>query len=647
MRQISLFALAAGIAGTGLAHAENTEAHETIVVTGTRAVLEAERLPLRVDVLDRERIELEGITSLNEALERFPGLSVVQSGGLGATSSIFTRGTNAKHTLVLFDGIRVNDASTPAGQFDAGQDILGDIERIEIARGPLSALYGSDAIGGVINLIPRQGGEEAFSPWLDISAGSFNTFRLLAGASGTIDRFSYGLSAERYQTDGFNVTPARMALSGNERDGGEATTLTFTGAYDLTNGFTLTGLFRHRESASEFDTFSGGPGFNQRADDPGLELPRNDQTVWRTGLDWQRADGGFASTLRFGEVINDRESANAGVVTDVYSARRQFAEWLNDWRPAVEGLHEAVLSLGLQTERDSIRNDTAFENPISRAERHYGAYVTGTAGLDEAFDVTASARIDDFDGFGTETTWAVGGVFTLPGTAAQLFARYGTAFKAPPLSERFASSAFTTPNPDLQPETAESWEIGARSAFDLGEGNVATLSLSYFETEIDNLIENVFDFTTSTGSNQNVGRADISGWELAGTLSLGATLQLDADYANVDAVNAVTGAQLLRRPRHAWSAGARWTPVDALSLAVRYQRTGSRRDVTYDDDGFFVSGNAPVAGYDLVHVSGQWRFHEAVTAYATVTNALDKTYEQPAAFAGAPRALMVGVRARY
>ena len=130
---------------------------------------------------------------------------------------------------------------------------------------------------------------------------------------------------------------------------------------------------------------------------------------------------------------------------------------------------------------------------------------------------------------------------------------------------------------------------------------MATLSLSYFETEIDNLIENVFDFATFTGSNQNVGRADISGWELAGTLSLGATLQLDADYANVDAVNAVKGDRLLRRPRHAWSAavraGRRWmrcrSPC-AISAPARAV------DVTYDDDGFFVSGNAPVAGYDLV-----------------------------------------------
>ncbi len=647
MRQISLFALAASIAGTGLAHAETTEAHETIVVTGTRVALAAERLPLRVDVLDRERIELEGITSLNEALQRFPGLSVVQSGGLGATSSIFTRGTNAKHTLVLFDGIRLNDASTPAGQFDAGQDILGDIERVEIARGPLSALYGSDAIGGVINLIPRIGGEETFSPWLDISAGSFNTFRLLAGASGSLDRFSYGVSAEHFQTNGFNVTPARMALSGNERDGGEVTTLTFNGAYDLINGFTLTGLLRHRASTSEFDTFSGGPGFSQRADDPDLEVSRYDQMVWRKGLDWQRADGGLASTVRFGEVITDRESRNGLQVTDTYSGRRTFAEWLNEWRPGLSGFSEPVIAFGLQLERDSIRNDTAFENPISRAEGHVGGYASITAGLGAAIDLTASARIDDFEGFDTETTWAVGGVFTLSGTPAQLFARYGTAFKAPTLSERFASSAFTTPNPDLRPETATSWEVGARSAFDLGRDNFATLSLSYFETGIENLIENVFDFTTFTGTNQNVGRADISGWELAGTLSLGATLQLDADYANVDAINAVTGTQLLRRPRHAWSAGARWTPVDALSLAVRYQRTGSRRDVTYDDGGFFVSGNAPVAGYDLVHVSGQWRFAEAVAGYVTVTNALDKVYEQPAAFAGAPRAVMIGVRARY
>lgn len=641
MFSASLMALAAAIAG------EATDASDIVTITGTRAPVEAERLPLRVDTLTRETIELEGLSDLVSALTRYPGFSVVQSGGVGAATSIFARGTNAKHTLVLFDGIRVNDASTPPGQFDAGQDSLGDLDRVEIARGPLSSLYGSDAIGGVINLIPRRGGEGEFSPWLDLSAGSFSTIRVLAGASGTAGGLDYGFSAERYQTQGFNVTPARMALSGNERDGGAITTFTATAAYALGNGFTLSGLARHRESSSEFDTFSGGPGFSQRADDPGLELSRNDQTLWRAGLGWQSGDGRLASTLRAGEVRHDRESSNAGVVTDTYAARRRFAEWLNTWQPqGIDGL-EPVLAFGVQAERDSISTATAWDNPLSRSENNIGAYLNVQALVAGSLDVSASLRVDDYGGFGTQTNWAAGAVWSVPQSPLQVFARYATAFKAPTLSERFVSSAFTTPNPDLQPETASTWELGARASFVLEGGRLASLSVSYFETEIEDLIENVFDFVTFTGSNRNAGRADLSGVELAGRVDITSTLQADADYAYVDATNAVTGAPLLRRPRHAWSAGLVWRPAGALSLSARYQRTGARRDVTYDDDGFFTSGNALVAGYDLVNLSGQWRFNGQVSAYVTVSNAFGTVYEQPAAFAGAPRSVMAGVRVRY
>lgn len=641
MISISLIALAAAIAHEG------NEISDVVVVTGTRVPVEAERLPARVDTLTRETIEIEGLTELASALARYPGISTVQSGGIGAATSVFMRGTNAKHTLVLLDGIRVNDASTPAGQFDAGQDTLGALDRVEIARGPLSALYGSDAIGGVINLIPRQGAETGFVPYLDLSAGSFNTLRLLAGASGTHGALEYGLSAEHQESDGFNVTPSRMVLAGNERDGGEITSFTATARYALGGGFSLSGLLRHRESSSEFDTFSGGPGFSQRADMQGLELSRNDQTLWRAGLGWASADGRLTSDVRLGEVRHDRESRDGGALTDTYAGRRRFAEWLNVWQPQGLEALSPVIAFGLQNERDSITTDTAFENPLSRAETHTGGYVNVQARAGESLDLSGSVRVDDFEGFGTETTWSVGAVWSVPSSPLQLFARYGTAFKAPTLSERFASSAFTTPNPDLEPETATSWEIGTRASVAVSDERDLTVSLSYFDTEIENLIENVFDFTTFTGTNRNVGRADLSGVEFALSVDLTSTLQADIDYAYVEATNAVTGAPLLRRPRHAWSAGLVWRPVDQLSVSTRYQRTGSRRDVTYDDGGFFVSGNAPVEGYDLVSLSGIWRINTSASAYVTVTNAFDTVYEQPAAFAGAPRMVMAGVRVSY
>jgi vitamin B12 transporter len=620
---------------------------DTITVTGTRAERAAERQPLRIDAVSRDQIELENIATLAEALETLPGVAMVQGGPAGSQGSLFSRGTNSQHTLALFDGIRLNDPSAPAGAFDFGQDLLGEVERVEVARGPLSSLYGSDAIGGVVNLIPRLGADKPFSPYTEVSVGEFSTVRGLAGAAGSTERARYNVTAEAMTTDGFDVTPARMATATGDRDGAESLSVTAVGEYDLDHGITLSGLFRHRSTTAEFDTFSGGPGFGQRADDPDLEI-ESDYTVWRLGAGWAASDGSFTSTIRGGQVESDRVSRDGAGTFDAYSGERTFAEWLNVWTPAVDGLADPSVSFGAQFERDGLANDPEFSDPLNESEESFGVYALGTAGVIAGLDVTVAGRIDDYDGFGTQGTWNAGAVYAIAETGIQLFASYGTAFKAPTLSERFSASAWVAPNPDLVPEESESWEIGARGAFALMDRPGALrVGASYYETEIENLIESVFDAETFLSQNRNVGRADISGYELYAEADAVERLTLRVDYAYVDAQNADTGARLQRRPAHSWSAMARWQATGRASLSARYAHVGSRRDVVYDDDGFFVGSGLPVTSYDLVHLAGAFDVNANVQAFASLKNAFNETYEQPAAFAGAPRAVTVGVRARY
>lgn len=619
--------------------------NEVVIVTGTRFESEAERLPAEVSVITRDELDLQAVETLPDALTGLPGVSVVQNGPAGALTSVFIRGANSKHTLALYDGIRLNDPASANGIFNFGSELVGDAGRIEVVRGPLSSLYGSDAIGGVINILPRIGGQGAFEPFASLSFGEFSTLRGLAGAAGTAGDLSYGLSAEALTTDGYDVIPDRMTTATGDPDGAEFAAFTANAEYALSGGFTLEALLRVREAETEFDGFSGGTSGFQRADDPDLKTT-DDYTVWRTGLAWAAAGERLTSRLRGGQVLTGIDSYNNGAITDRYEGERSFAEWLTTWTPFVSGpVRDATLSGGVEFASVEIETDTAFNAPLSAEEDHLAGFLVGQAGLGPRLDVTASARIDDYEGFDTATTVNIGAVLGLAEINTRLNASIGTAFKAPTLFERFASSPFVTPNPDLQPEESTSWEVGFDTALPaFGQATGVEFGAAWFDSQIDDLVENVFDFTTFTGQNRNVGKAEISGYEAYAGISPFEGVQARLSYTYTDAVNADTGARLLRRAPHQWSASARWTPNELASLALDWVYVGERRDVTYDDDGFFVGSGNLIEAYQLVNLSGELRLRENLQLFGKVANLFDETYEQPAAFAGAPRAVTLGLR---
>lgn len=615
---------------------------ETILVTGLRAETDAERSPASISVIDRDDIELKGLATLVEALEGAPGVGVVQSGPAGSLTSVFMRGANAKHTLALYDGIRLNDPSTATGVFNFGSELLGDARRIEVVRGPLSSLYGSDAVGGVINILPRTGPEQGFEPFAAASFGEFNTRRLLAGAGAGGERGRAAVSAEIHDTDGYDVTPARISTANGDPDGANFATFTANGVLTLTDTLSVDLLARHRAAEAEFDTFSGGPSGSQRADDPDLKST-DDQTLLAAGLTAGWRAGAGETRLRGGRIAYDLESSNNGAVTDVYEGERDFVMLSNTLRTDL--LDGTVFSFGADWREERIDTDTAFNAPLSVSEDVASAYAAAQAGLTDRLAVTVSARYDSHEGFDDEATANIGAVYALPTLNTRLRASYGTSFKAPTLSERFASSSFVTPNPGLQPETGETFEIGFDTALALaGRAEALHFGAAYYDGEIENLIESVFDFATLTGTNRNIGAAQLSGWEAYASWSPVETLTLSSSYSYTDATNGDTGERLLRRPEHAASVSAIWRPIEIAALTLTGRHVGERVDATYDDDGFFASSRGTVGDYQTVDVSGSLDLGERATLFLTARNVLDETYEDPAAFAGAPRAVTLGVR---
>lgn len=625
---------------------EEAQEDADIVVTATRGSARAEDIAARTNVVTRDEIETKGYVTAVDALRAIPGLSVVQSGGAGTLTSVFSRGTNSKHTLALYDGIRLNDASTPNGQFNFGSDTLGDLERVEVLRGPASAVYGSDAIGGVINFIPRIGGDRAFVPYVEASGGSLDTWRALAGARGTAGPLSYALTGEYFETGGFDNVSPRMADDLGERDGSRFVTLSGNAELAIAEGFSLRGLARYRKAKTDFD---------DAALDRSGRGGRDRYFLWRVAPRYVGLGGRFQSDLELGQVDNKRSEWNLPDPNNSFggpdtsaTGLRTFAAWRNrlELRPS-----EAVktsLSAGIEWQKDKITAFDGFSNPLARAEKQTAVYGLAQVSIADRVEVNGSLRHDDPQLFKAVTTWNAGAVLHLPEIGGRAYAAYGTSFKAPALSERYASSAFTQPNPSLRPEHGESFELGLDAGTALGGAGWVGLSATYFDTKIRDLIE----YNGATSRNLNVGRAAIDGYELSFNAKAGGFVDLRVNFTRTNAFNDTTGARLLRRPKNAWSGSLTLTPVTPLALTAEYLRRGVREDVLYaptspwGPGGGWI-GNGPVDAYSLVNFSARYRVVDGVELFGSLRNALDEKYEEPDSYRGAPRTWLVGTRAHF
>lgn len=614
------------------AHAQTSD---ELVITATRAPTPAERLPADVDVIDVEASRSQGVLTINDALARVPGLDVVRSGGFGQQSGLFAGGANSNHTLVLLDGLRLNDPSSPGSAFDAGQDTLAGLSRIEVVQGPMSAVFGSDAIGGVVNILPLRGGEGPMNAQLDVAGGSFGTLTASAGIDGTLGALRYALTGEGFVTDGYDLVPERMTTHTGDADSAESATFTGVFDYDVSAALSLDLLVRHRAARADFDAFIYPPPFfnETRTDDADLEIAKNDLTVARLGATWRLSE---ILSLRAsgGGLQQDREEADGGVTTSLYSGDRSFADLTLTWQADdFGGLTNTHIVAGFETQMEEVSIDQGFAS-VEADQHHDGAFVTAQGDLNQ-LTLTAAVRADEYEGFGRTSTWRFGLSYALSENA-RVYGAYGTSFRAPTLYERFIYFG----DPNLDAEHGKAWEAGADVRFAaFGQDNGAEFGLTYRAQEIEDLIDfgPLFSYV-------NIDQADIETVEARMALRPLSWLTARASYVHTDAEDAATGAALLRRPDQSWAASLA-AEHGALSAELGWRQVGARADQLYGDDGVWLGvGEAP--SYDLLRASIAWTFAPSVQAYIAADNLSDETYEPANGFAGAPRSVLFGVRLR-
>jgi vitamin B12 transporter len=634
-RLITSLVLLAGSAAQAAAPPE-------ITVTATGAPTALARVPGSVVVRDRATWERFGTPLLADALATVPGLALVQAGGPGAQSSAFLRGADSDHVLLLIDGVPLNDASIPGAAFNFGDDSLSGFDRAEIVFGPVSTLYGSNALGGVISFTTRLGGESPFVPRAAVQGGSHDTWRVEAGARGTLGRLDYAASAERFETGGESAVPKRIAPNG-DADGAKITTGAAHLRARVSETVAIEGFVRVRENRFDID--------GTASDDPNA-TGRARALTWRAATTGSFLDARLSTTLSIAETDTRREFVNppnapgGSVQDDDYWSKRRFI----DASARYALTPQTILLAGAQGTRDRVEQRTAtlggfsFRQNVNARQNAWAAFAQLQTRLLDRLDLVAGARREEPEGYGGKTVYRLGTQLALKPVPLSVYANVATGFNAPTLFDRFGTSSFGfRGNPNLKPESIRAVEIGLRSeSVTLGEGLTGVATVSAYRSTVRDLIQTDFARNTTV----NIGRARLKGVDASVTFDWRSLASLTLSYSHTDPRNRVTGARLLRRPTNAWNALLSISPVEKLTLAGQIKYVGKRDDVAYSNTGAFL-GTRRVDGYTVADLSLRYAVTEIITLTADAKNLFDKDYEPANAFAGQGRTVLIGARASF
>ena len=610
-----------------------------IVVTALRSPVDQRQVSATVTVLDEAAIRAQQPIALTDLLLRTPGISLSRNGGFGTATSLRIRGADPSQTVMVIDGVRISDPSATGGGYSFSNLLLDDIDRVEILRGPQSILWGSDAIGGVVNVLTRRA-EKPLEGSIAVEAGSHETVNARAGVGGTGSLLDWRVSGSAFTTDGISARS-----NGTEDDGYRRVAASGSATVKLAPNLSVDLRGYWADARNDFDGTSG----DSRA--YGLT------TEWTgyAGINLALFDGRLANRLAVLQTETDRENYDPArsVRSLTFDAHGRVRRYEYQGTLTISNAVEAVFGAEREEQRmtsASPANNTAPYTLVpQRAETNsvYGEIrVTPVAGL----TLNSGARYDHQSRFGGNTVFTGGAVYTPNDGHTVLRASYDEGYKAPSLYQLFSIYGAA----GLAPEKARGWSVGA-------EQQVAGIfhgSATWFERDTDNLIDFAFCPTRGTlpaacfipGTNTsrfgyyaNVRKAHAKGLELAGRAELG-ILFVSANYSWIAAEDRSRGSsdlgrQLPRVPRHLANLEGGVDLPEGLRASVAARYSGS---------SFDRAGSALVLpAYWLVDLRAAWRLAEGLTVNGRVENLADKRYETASGYGALGRTFYLGLRSRF
>ena len=627
-----------------------------IIVTADRVEEPIGQTGASVTVIPAAEVEKLGTKGIADVLRGVAGLDVDESGGVGSVTQVHLRGADAGQTLVLIDGVRIGDAASTDGSVDFGNLAPVDIDRIEILRGPQSALYGSDAMGGVINIITRKGAKTPRRN-VTVEAGSYGTLSTRATMSGGDDRWTYSLGVSALHSDGFPRygyridrplfdgagDPLPPLPSDDPTDkGGLAGRFTYKISEDasIDAGFSLFGNALRFDNPYAFvasDVFSPynhsraliGDGFvRANFDTPGGTL-HNSLTVFSnvTDRDIWEAEGCYNAAF----TPFDCRSGYLGV--------RYGAEYQGDLK--LGGFGDFVFGARSETEtarssQDPNPDDGSF-TPISARQITNSIFAEQRFKLFDRLDLTLGGRIDAIEGGQTFDTWRATAAYHIDETGTKLRASVGTGAKAPTLYQMYGGFA----TPGLASEQSFGFDFGVDQKL---FGDRATVSATVFDTRYRDLIDfaaipacTAAQLAAGDGCYYNVGRADTQGVELSGDVVLVPDVwRARASYTYLDARDLDTNTQLLRRPRNKGALSLVYDGIAKLEIEGRLTLVGSRLDYNSPAD-------VTLAPYAKLDVLANYKFDDNLAIFGRIENLTDARYEEAYDYGVAGRSYYAGI----
>lgn len=616
--------------------------NDTVVVTANRSPTDIDKVASSIAVLDKAAIDRSQDLVVADLLLRTPGVTLSRNGGYGTATQFRIRGAETDQTVVVIDGVKLNDPSSTGGGYNFANLLVGDASRIEVLRGPQSILWGSQAIGGVVNIVTAEPAA-ALEGSFDVEAGSRDTVSGRIALGGKSGPLAWRIGGQSFATDG--ISAISPAFGGVEKDGysnrsatGRATLYLAPNVSAEVRGYYSTARVSADSTISDTADYSLTKEF-----------------VGYAGLNADLLDGRLRNRFGYGYTDTDRDSFNP-----TRARPRSFDAAGRNRRLEYQGSLAITTGwnavFGVENERSRFRSvspSASLATPIPAPARGR-ANLTGIYGqlsgeLLSGLTVTGGLRHDDHSRFGTATLFAGGAAWSLP-TGTLLRASYGEGFKAPSLFQLFSEFG----NQALDAEQAHGWEAGAEQRL---FGGALSFGATYFQRRTTNQI--VFASCTAAATNPlcfqpgsttrrsgyylNLARAYAQGVEASAQARIGSRLLIDGNYSWIESEDRSPGATfgnwLARRPRHTANASASYTLPSGPSAGVAMRWSG---------DSFDNAANTTrLESYTLVDIRAELPASSELRLFARVENVFDKEYQTIFRYGTLGRSFYAGLRGRF
>lgn len=601
------------------ANAQNADTDQDIISLGQRiGSTHVDQLTAPHSTINAMEIKARGAAYLSDLLRTLPGASVNRSGPAGGLTQLRLRGSEANHTLVLIDGIEVSNPNT--GEFDFAHLRATDIVKIEMLRGEQSALWGADAIGGVINIITNTGNSE-HQYRASIEAGSFGTVQGHVATQYALGDAALSLSGTVFNTDGYDVSG-----QDGEKDGSKSNTFR-AGLTNLAMGVvTVNANFSYQNADSEYDSDTNYDGRLNNTN----AVTTTDTLTARIGAGFDAL--GFENQINASLTDTDQTSKNVAYPNDT-TGKRYNANWA-----AKRDILGHTLTLLAETEEETFSNFGgigAGQNQKQSVNNHAiaGDFQVTQHGL----SLNLSARQDFNSRFDDAATWRVGAGYGIDAINGRVRASYGKGVKNPSMTELFGYfPAFFVGNPELKPEHSKGFNIGYDQKL---LGDALRLSVDYFKSDLENEIFTDFSAFPSTARNAD-GKSKREGVEVEAVWSASDALGVRASASFLDTEE--NGVEELRRPDFLAAASVNWQATDALSLSLGAEHTGEQIDT---DFGSYQ--RVTLDSYTLIGANVRWDITDQFSAHIRADNLLDDEYQEVVGYASQGRGIYAGLSANF